>query len=418
MVYENFKAKLIQEFETKRDMLVVRENRNRPESIFGIKNVNDQLYTSILNGFEIIALRNVENLVASLYEAKGIDYGMDATACKCSDMEFPVNGTKRVIEFKTQPNSMNTDAICRLADMAHRYDSPMLLVFLLKDSAASRSAVAQFAIHFKKVTNVSLECILFEEFLELAFGREERLAFQKSMANFKEEMHKVVGYQVTEIFNLHNLEKHKKELKDELLNFDYGKIRRQRSNGKNCLDLEEKDFDIIKRMYLDNRRYQALLGEADYAESYLTSEWLYRKYVFLDDLDNTFIVAGFLKSIEQLLWKVIFMVGRGRYMDGVEISEDNENEIDKTLGSLQHFICAWENMELYNKSFGKDKNPVRKYVKAQISEWRDKYRNGYFHKHNLKDKKRVDEIREETYFLYMLILGSIKMSGAQVETLK
>ena len=75
-------------------------------------------------------------------------------------------------------------------------------------------------------------------------------------------------------------------------------------------------------------------------------------------------------------------------------------------------------MELYNKSFGKDKNLVRKYVKAQIFEWRDKYRNGYFHKHNLKDKKRVDEIREETYFLYMLILGSIKMSGAQVETLK
>lgn len=40
---------------------------------------------------------------------------------------------------------------------------------------------------------------------------------------------------------------------------------------------------------------------------------------------------------------------------------------------------------------------------------RRKYRNGYFHKHNLENKKQVDAIRDETYFLYLLILGSISL---------
>ena len=415
MIYENFKKRLISELEMKRDMLVVKEKDNRLEPLFGIKNANDKLYASILEWFDIIALRNVEGLVASLYQAKGISYLMENSGSKCNDMEFEIEGQRRVIEFKTQPNSMDTSAIRRFADRLRRSENPVMVVFLLKDGAQSSKAVANFAMRMERLEGICPDCVLFEEFLELAFGKEERDAFCEAMANFKDEMHKVIGYQVTELFNPYNLEKHREDLNQELQKFDYDRIRKQRSLNSGVKDISDNDLEILKKKYLYSGRYKILLGEGDFAESYLTSEWLYRKYVFLDDLDNTFIVSGFLKSVEQLLWDVILQVGSGRKIRNVEISEENKDEIDKTLGALEHFIGAWENTDLFNKSFDGDKNLVRKYVKAQIADWRDKYRNGYFHKHNLKDKKRIDEIREETYFLYMLILGAIKLTDEQVK---
>ena len=44
-------------------------------------------------------------------------------------------------------------------------------------------------------------------------------------------------------------------------------------------------------------------------------------------------------------------------------------------------------------------------------------RNGYFHKRNLCDKDKIEAIREETYFLYLLILGSIKLTPSDIEKL-
>jgi hypothetical protein len=43
-------------------------------------------------------------------------------------------------------------------------------------------------------------------------------------------------------------------------------------------------------------------------------------------------------------------------------------------------------------------------------------RNGYFHKDNMPAKE-VSEIREQTYFLYLLILGSLTLSDENISDL-
>jgi hypothetical protein len=189
------------------------------------------------------------------------------------------------------------------------------------------------------------------------------------------------------------------------------------ASGVTANDLNGNNYELIKNAFINNQRYKLLLGNSDFAESYLTSEWLYKKYFALDELDNTFIVAGFLKSIEQLLWDIIYLIGQGREIKHVVISEENQEVIDKTLGSLQYFLSDWSNDDLFQNSFGTGKHYVMGYLKRQISDWRKQYRNGYFHKHNLTDQAKIEAIREETYFLYLLILGTIQLTPAQLAVL-
>lgn len=126
-------------------------------------------------------------------------------------------------------------------------------------------------------------------------------------------------------------------------------------------------------------------------------------------MDNTFIVAGYLKSIEQLLWKIICILGQGRQIKGVAIANDTLQNMDVTLGSLQHFIAAYDNDDLFENTFGTSTHFIMRYLGNQISIWRQKYRNGYFHRQNLENKEQINTIRDETYFLYLLILGTVSL---------
>jgi hypothetical protein len=234
------------------------------------------------------------------------------------------------------------------------------------------------------------------------------------MLTFKDEMHQVIGYQITEIFNPYNFENLKNNLVNELIEFPYDRIKTERFHEIHLVDqqfqnISANNYRIIKERFLDGGKYKLLFSNGDFAKSFLTSEWVYKKYFSLSGMDNTFIVAGYLKSIEQLLWDIIHIIGQGRQIKGVTIDADNSDEIDKTLGSLECFITQNSNSDLFENVFGTNNKLLRDYLRKQLSTWRSNYRNGYFHKHNLEDGERIDKIREETIFLYLLILGSIEI---------
>lgn len=423
MVYINFKKKLVEDFEQRRDIIVVRESKSRPESIFGIKDAKDTLYMKILSEFERSAIFNVEHLVASICDDKGITNYRISDSRSYYDMVIQINGEETYIDFKSQPGMFDSVQMRNFSYRIKEQDEPVMMVFLVKDTIESHQALDKFTRFVNKSGELTnFKTMLFEEFLEALFGKEEKDKFTLAMKDFKDEMHKAIGYQVTELCSPYNLEKLRGELVQELLNFEYDDIKEKRflellAEDSNERDISNRNYGIIKNEFISNERYKLLLGSCDFADSFITSEWLYKKYVSLDELDNTFIVSGYLKSIEQLLWDIIYIVGQGRNIKDIPISEDNVEEIDKTLGALQYFLSNWSNDDLFQQSFENGTHYVMKYLKTQISDWRKQYRNGYFHKHNLCDKEKIEAIREETYFLYLLILGSIKLSPSDVEKL-
>jgi hypothetical protein len=420
-LYEKFKKTLIDEMEKERDIIVVRNRDNKIETLFGIKSENDKLYMNILDAFERIAIRNVENLICELSEKKGIVCSKSTAKCMF-DLEMNIEGEQQYVEFKSQTNTMNPASAQTFRRNIENCGKKVNLVFLLKETYDNRKRVDRFAGSYDMDKSGKLTCWLFEDYLRTTFGEEEKKKFQMAMVDYKEEMHKAIGYQITELCSPYNLEKLKQQLDRELVSFNYDLIKQQRFNdsiasGVTSNDLNNNNYEIIKNTFINNNRYKILLGNSDFAESYITSEWLYKKYFSLDELDNTFIVTGFLKSIEQLLWDIIYLIGQGRAIRNVTISEENQEEIDKTLGSLQYFLSDWSNDDLFQNSFGGGKHFVIGYLKKQISDWRKQYRNGYFHKHNLTDKAKIEAIREETYFLYLLILGTIKLTPPQLAVL-
>lgn len=155
-----------------------------------------------------------------------------------------------------------------------------------------------------------------------------------------------------------------------------------------------------------------MIGKKNFAISFITSEWFYTMYQLTENLDLTNIVAGYLKSIEQLLFAVIQLSedtgitikSKGR--DIVQFSKENDDIIDTTLGSLEQVIA-------HNGRILDVNRYAKEYIVEAIDDWRDKQRNGYFHKHNLHDTEKVDEIREKAFQLYFLILGSCTIRDEQ-----
>ena len=174
-------------------------------------------------------------------------------------------------------------------------------------------------------------------------------------------------------------------------------------------------------LFINKKRYKILFGNRSFAKSYLTSEWLFKKYVMLPEMDNTFIVSGYLKSVEQLLWDILKIKGINRLIrtsNNSDASIDGSDDIDVTLGNIQYFLSDYDNRDLFDKSFKKNQRAVSCYFRNQLGRWRNYYRNGYFHKDNLQDIKLVEIIRNQTIYLYFLILGSLSLNVSDIEALQ
>ena len=94
----------------------------------------------------------------------------------------------------------------------------------------------------------------------------------------------------------------------------------------------------------------------------------------------------------------------------IQYSKENEDLADTTLKALEQVISHNSQILDVNKY-------ARDYILETIDDWRDKQRNGYFHKWNLQSVKKVNEIREKAIYLYFLILGSCTVQDDQLKEL-
>ena len=406
MIYEEFKKDIINEFKIRRDSLVTQNNLKKAKYAY-LFQIDDNygLYTSIIRSFNMICESNVFKLVETLFVKYNIEYEQDPFhlfdySIKLSEKFF--------ISFLSKPNTLNSSAMKSLAEGINRYQTSTMVVFLIKNGVDAKKGMNGFSNRIKKyVGDINIQCLTFEEFLFNIFGENELIDFQSSMSTIKEDIQNEIGYQITEIFNKQTLVKFKEKLDKTIVEFDYDVIR---SNAVTKKFLTDVNYNHIKNLFLKNGKYKVLLGNGDFAESLITSEWLYHNYIFSEHLDNTFIVAGYLKSIEQLLWDILLIIAKGRQLNGYQINESNEKIIYNTLGSLNYFLNDWANKDLFENAFGNSTTFVMGYINEIISHWRELRRNGYFHKDNLNDLNKIDLIRNETFFIYMLILGSLEIS--------
>lgn len=405
-IYSQFKESIKSAVQTAKISTIAKNGRFNTDYLFVVESAEDKLYSKVIEELEWTACREVDILLYNLC----IAYGYKAEI-PCNPTGYDVlidkHGEITKVELKTSPNLARP----RLnRNSSHSGD--ITYVYLLKQTTNSYDLLARSTLNSNGCSEY-----LFADFIRILFGKEEMKKFNKSMLHFSEEMRDAIGYNVTQICNDRNLEDLRDQLRIDLLEFDYDKVRNDNdATGTYTEYINDNAYGIIKAEF--HKNYSLLLGKGDFAISFLTSEWLYRHFSSVSQIDNTFIASGYFKSIEQLLWSIIFIVGNGRNIGrDNHIVGSNESGMDKTLGSLRYFLNDSANNDLYQSAFGNATRYVRQYLNRQLDIWISNSRNGYFHKDNMPANE-VTEIREQTYYLYLLILGSLTLSDENIEILK
>lgn len=212
----------------------------------------------------------------------------------------------------------------------------------------------------------------------------------------------------------------------------------QNQNDKDVLD--SSDFEIIENNFVNLGRCNALIGSADFAKSFITSEYLFKTVKEGLSIDYTSIVVGYLKSVEQLLYLLYvsaFEGNKGMYYwdkcnktDAFDCSKpvqyrydpyDSSRKQEKywhkkksgiyapEIGGLNIFLRYFDKMWLISES-GKE------YVFKCLDDFRTYCRNSHFHKDNIEfcEYDVVKRIRNNTHVCLYYLLGGFELMDESI----
>lgn len=389
----------------------------------------------LITVFENIVSENMIYLLQALCTDHG--FTCDASSAdlksgvyKFADFSYEAQGGKRYVFVEGQNekpvHTLKNQSSCDFHLLMKKLCEPWIhadIVLLQNRSDKGYERADTMRLYMAASTNISLgagssyNIYLYEDYINEVFGAEEGCAFHEALWNLNGEIRRSLGYSISELCTPKSLVDFKLKTQAVLRDFDYSNSYHQMRRLNH--QITEVQFNIILANYIGHGLYDVMLGENKFAAAFITSEWLCSKYADESGkLDGTYLVAGYLKSVEQLLQRVLFIVGEGRFLGGKRINAQNEEVINATLGNLEHFFeKGQKNYDLLLDVFGDDNKAVVVYLRDIISEWRIYYRNGYFHKDNLADKGKITEIRNQAYYMYMLILGSINLTNAEIDKL-
>lgn len=421
-LYEKFKKRVKAAATVAKFFAISRAATSRAEFVFGIDVLEDGMfgmYKETISAIELSAKKEVEWLFVNLCTEYNIPVvsSIGDSRMRRIDHDFLIEKNDKIIqvdfksmargtELRTFPSSKRV--VGRSKRPPASLDEDIYSVYLIKNTKEGRAW-----LNNNVPQDAPSKAILLADFILEVFGKDELNRFELAMVNFSAEMQDTIGYQITKIGNERALKDLREQLDTDLLHFEYSEIRELKAETSGPYIEDDVYYTIAERFKFN---YKLLLGNSDFAVSFLTSEWLYRQHSTMANLDNTFMVAGYLKSIEQILWDIISTVAVGKYIGSSRIGDDDVDKNDTMLGSLKCFLNYSSNQELFNTAFGEDAKHVQRYLNYQLDSWITKNRNGYFHKHNMSEEQ-VGEIRKQTYFLYFLILGSLHLTNDNIKKL-
>ena len=312
------------------------------------------------------------------------------------------------------------------------------------DSDSIKSAKESYGVsekHRTQVVNVTLKSIFKEYFSEEVFSvyiSKARAAVEK--ANFE------IGFQTIPKLSLRYLSSFKAKVLSFLAEADFRSMRYLKINENgypnnfvaDAIPLE--DYDITDANFKTKGLYSALTGDEDFAKCFITSEYLYQIFKSGSNFDFTSVVSGYLKSIEQLLYKImIFTLASGSsdelWIKAKKYKKDNPNyrnnpallpkqKVPQVLFKTEnekHFDIALAPLIwfLHDHANGWHiSTKGREVAHGYLQNYSQECRNEHFHKDNIYNFNDVIRIRNNTLILLYLLIGGCKMSGSSEEDYK
>lgn len=214
-----------------------------------------------------------------------------------------------------------------------------------------------------------------------------------ALLQFRFKAERALTNKVNDIVHLFNDPFSKKYGTDE--NSDFGKIGEYQIinrdyRGKNLGERTRRIFqnsDLLE-YFSDKEYHKIMIGKSDFAKSFISSEYLYN-YSNCNMMDYTAIVSGYLKSIEQLLYKIsLFSIDKNYKITIKEKSVDFTSEmiIKKQakifLDDLIKFVCQPNLLRIHDENF---QNTLYDCLDC----YRKECRNDKFHKKIFTNGKKL-----------------------------
>lgn len=208
-----------------------------------------------------------------------------------------------------------------------------------------------------------------------------------------------------------------------------------KNKGSIKTNLSKDDVSAIKEAFYDNKYRNALIGDADFAKSFITSEYLFGTVNKGLSIDYTSVVVGYLKSVEQLLYMIYISAFEGsagiKYWDRCNSKQNfdlSKSEYRYEPYSLEkqcmqekyyHKKKTGENapeigalilfLRYYEKSWNVSEDG-KEYIIACLEDFRTYCRNHHFHKGNIgsSEYETVKRIRNNAHICLYYLLGAFK----------
>lgn len=420
-LYKKSFTELIELIRDSRDDCVRRTEEfiKAKNSVLNLGDARFVSYSNMVGTSEMRAMKVVERLAVALIEDRKMDgfsmYPIDPESRKLAPEEqaksrpfqivFEKENRKYGIIFCVTDDEPKHYA--RFTEGKYAVDG-IKFVKLIDPDQEVYDALIRCVNDFNKRAGCSIERVTIREFWVQYFGQTEFELLIEFLNAFNEKAKEIIGFSTVVTPTDAALQKFRIKTGEMLRTIPYADAIPD--------SVYQPQIDIMTWNYIDRGLWRAMVGTADFAISFISSEWNYQMYELTENLDLTSIVSGYLKSVEQLLWTIIkFQTGKIfqiKMKNGglIEYTANNEDVVDNTLGALEEVLI--HNSWMFDVNYH-----AKSHITAAIKEWRKKHRNGYFHKDNLQTIDKVKEIREQTLQLYFLILGGCTIGDADFDKL-
>ena len=385
-----------------KELFSVFDNMPRP-----IINFNDvellkkaQLY---VRHTDLVFNKVISKMVKELFEYKGIKAGTPSDRNGKCVFVYPLKTSFHFLSIEKFAGFPHVPWIKEFASSGSKGNSINdIYIVLIKSDNYGKDYVKKLNCNSNTEEQ---KFFIFEDFIVTMFGDKAWTLISNALYRVQKDAEELQWFELAKTSNPKNIKEFNESLKKEIENFDY-----YAELEKTSIRIDRNSFNNIGNRFLSDKLYLRLFDYTDYSKSFLTSEWLYKNTMKNDLLEKTYVITGYLKSVEQLLYTTISRLETNHKIsildrNGIkEVSLDSPDFLKATLGNMVHFLKNFENRDIYHSGISRMSITG---ISLIIGKWVQSERNGYFHKHNMNDIEKVQEIRNNTLLLYYLILGSL-----------
>lgn len=322
-------------------------------------------------------------------------------------------------------------------ELVKKYDIEEILQIKWDDELTARECA-------QEEYNVITPADFFKKFL----STEEYELFLLKVLPAIEAANAEIGFETIPRLSLRYLSNFKVEVDTFLANNAFDQMRFQVLPGSKekrplaSMTFSPDDYEILAKNFQKHGLYKALLGTESFAKCFITAEYQFQIFKQGHSFDYTSVVCGYLKAVEQLLYKLLLInlehptqdklwikkngtnIPKAKYVQDVTVrqnpitkkpqvifEQDYKEYFDITLAPMIWFLH--DNVNGWNIS-----DAGRLTVHSFLLNFAADCRNDHFHKDNIDDFGVVARIRNNALLIIYLLLGGYKLTGNNTSDFK